>query len=160
MNFCCAAKWSVIYVYIHILFHYGLLQNIDYSSLCSIIGPCSLPILYIIVCIYESQTPSAFLPHSLSVFVSFFLTKVIVASLKEFGSIPFLAVLSMSLCMTVISKFQTYWHNIHKILLISSVFVGPDDVMISFLILILVICVFFLFYLLFGWSWLSSFSFF
>ena len=42
-----------IYIYIHILFyilfHYGLSQDIEYSSLCNTVGPCCLPILYIIV---------------------------------------------------------------------------------------------------------------
>ena len=36
---------------IHILFQYGLSQDIDYSSLCYTVGPCCLSILYIIVCI-------------------------------------------------------------------------------------------------------------
>ena len=35
----------------HILFHYSLLQDTEYSSLCYTIGPCCLSILYIIVCI-------------------------------------------------------------------------------------------------------------
>ena len=33
------------------LFHYGLLQDTEYSSLCYTVGPCCLSILYIIVCI-------------------------------------------------------------------------------------------------------------
>ena len=32
-------------------FHYGLLQDIGYSSLCSIVGPCYLSILHILFCI-------------------------------------------------------------------------------------------------------------
>ena len=32
---------SVIYIIFHILFHYGLSQDIEYSSLCSTVGPCS-----------------------------------------------------------------------------------------------------------------------
>jgi len=43
VNFCCIAKW-VHYTYIcilfHILFHYGLSQNIEYSSVCYTVGPC------------------------------------------------------------------------------------------------------------------------
>ena len=35
---------------IYILFHYGLSQDIQYSSLCYTVGPCCLSILYIIVC--------------------------------------------------------------------------------------------------------------
>ena len=39
---------SVIHIYFpfHILSHYGLLQNVEYSSLCYIVGTC-LSILYI-----------------------------------------------------------------------------------------------------------------
>ena len=41
-----------IYIYIyththnlfHVLFHYGLLQDIEYSSLCYTVGPCCLSI--------------------------------------------------------------------------------------------------------------------
>ena len=37
-------------IHIHILFnipfHYGLLQDTEYSSLCYTVGPCCLPILY------------------------------------------------------------------------------------------------------------------
>ena len=53
VNFYCTAKWfSYIYTHLlHILFHYGLSQDIEYSSLCCIVGPCCLSILYIIVCI-------------------------------------------------------------------------------------------------------------
>ena len=40
-----------LYILFHILFHYGLLQDIKYSSLCYTVGPCCLFILYIIVCI-------------------------------------------------------------------------------------------------------------
>ena len=36
---------------IHILFQYGLSQDVEYSSLCYTVGPCCLSILYIIVCI-------------------------------------------------------------------------------------------------------------
>ena len=35
---------------IQILFHYRLLQDLEYNSLCYIIGPC-LSTLYIVVCI-------------------------------------------------------------------------------------------------------------
>ena len=51
---------AVIYIYIythaHILFHiyfpYSLSQDIEYSSLCYIVRPCYLSILYIPICIY------------------------------------------------------------------------------------------------------------
>ena len=54
VNFCCTTKWlsyRCIYILFHILFHYGLSQDIEYSSLCCTIGPCCLSILYVIVCI-------------------------------------------------------------------------------------------------------------
>ena len=53
INFCCIAKWFS-YTYINIfkiLFHDGLSQDIEYSSLCSTIGLCCLSILYIIACV-------------------------------------------------------------------------------------------------------------
>ena len=56
-----------IYIYIYIYsysysFPYGLSQDVEYSSLCYTVGPC-WPILHIIVCICESQTPNNSLPH-------------------------------------------------------------------------------------------------
>ena len=54
VSFWCTAKWlsyththTHIYIYIfffNILFHYGLSQEIGYSSLCSTVGPCCLSI--------------------------------------------------------------------------------------------------------------------
>ena len=41
----------------YIIFH-GLSQDIEYSSLCYILGPCCLSILNVIVHIYQPQTPS------------------------------------------------------------------------------------------------------
>ena len=38
---------SVIHTYIYILFHYSLLQDIKYSSLCCTVGLHGLPVLYI-----------------------------------------------------------------------------------------------------------------
>ena len=49
-NFCTAKWFSYIYTctfFFYILFHYGLLYNIKYSSLCYTVGPCYLSILYI-----------------------------------------------------------------------------------------------------------------
>ena len=40
-----------MYILFHVLFHYGLSQEIEYGSLCSTVGPCYLFILYVIVCI-------------------------------------------------------------------------------------------------------------
>ena len=39
-----------IHLFFNILFHYGLLQDTEYSSLCYTVGPCCLPILYMVVC--------------------------------------------------------------------------------------------------------------
>ena len=41
---------SDIYIYIYI-YIYMFLQNIEYCSLCYMIGPCWLSIFYIVVCI-------------------------------------------------------------------------------------------------------------
>ena len=44
------SKVIQLYIYIYflnILFHYGLSQDIEYSSLCYTVGPCCLSILYI-----------------------------------------------------------------------------------------------------------------
>ena len=49
INFCCTAEWfsyTYIYILFYILFHYGLSQDIEYRSLCYIVGPCCLSILY------------------------------------------------------------------------------------------------------------------
>ena len=40
-----------IYIFFFSLFHYRLLQDIAYSSLCYTVGPCCLFILHIVVCI-------------------------------------------------------------------------------------------------------------
>ena len=40
-----------IYTFFHVLFHYGLSRYTEYSSLCCLVRPCYLSILYIIVCI-------------------------------------------------------------------------------------------------------------
>ena len=47
-----------IYTVFRIPSHYGLLQDIEYSSLCYTVGPCYLSILLIVVCICQSQTPN------------------------------------------------------------------------------------------------------
>ena len=52
----CICIYTHTYIYIlflfQILFHYRLLQDIEYSSLCYTVGPCCLSILYVVVCIY------------------------------------------------------------------------------------------------------------
>ena len=51
------SKMIQLYIYIYIrfqiLFHYRFLQDIDFSSLCYIVGPCCLSLLYIVVYISE-----------------------------------------------------------------------------------------------------------
>ena len=44
---------SVVHIYIlfHILFDYGLSQDIEYSSLGYTVGPCCLSVLCILVCV-------------------------------------------------------------------------------------------------------------
>ena len=61
---CCIAKWFR-YTYIfffNILFHCGLSQDIEYSFLCSAVGPC-LFILYVTVYICCPRHPIPSLPH-------------------------------------------------------------------------------------------------
>ena len=43
----------IIILFIHVVFHYGLSQDTEYSSLCSTVEPYYLSILYITVWIYE-----------------------------------------------------------------------------------------------------------
>ena len=56
------------FFFFNILFHYGLSQEIGYSSMHYTAGPCCLPTLSVvlIVCIYQSQIPSASLSLPLS----------------------------------------------------------------------------------------------
>ena len=61
----CVCVYIYIYIYLlfQIIFHYKLLQDIEYSSLHYIAGPC-LSILFVVVCIYLSHTPSYSIPLS------------------------------------------------------------------------------------------------
>ena len=43
--------YNIAYICFFRFFSCMLLQNIEYSSLCYVIGPCLLSILYIVVCI-------------------------------------------------------------------------------------------------------------
>ena len=61
VSFCCTAKWFS-YTYAYIIFHYGLSQDIEDSSLCYTVRPC-LFIRYIIVCICSSKAPNPSLPY-------------------------------------------------------------------------------------------------
>ena len=55
VNFCCEINFAVQQsdahkcVLFHILFYDGLSQDIEYSSLCSTLGPCCLSTLHIVV---------------------------------------------------------------------------------------------------------------
>ena len=49
-------------VLFQIIFHYRLLQDIEYSSLSYPVGPYCLSILYIVVGICKSQTPNLSFP--------------------------------------------------------------------------------------------------
>ena len=44
-------SYTHTYILLKIIFHYGLSQDIEYSSLCNTSGPCCLSILYTIACI-------------------------------------------------------------------------------------------------------------
>ena len=54
VSFMCIANGFIF----EILFYYRLLLGIEYRSLCYTVGPCCLPISYVIVCICYSQTPT------------------------------------------------------------------------------------------------------
>ena len=50
VNFCCIEKWLLyifFFILCHILFNYGLSQDIEYSALCHTVGPCCLSILFV-----------------------------------------------------------------------------------------------------------------
>ena len=51
VSFRCQQSDFYFSVLFSILFHYSLLQNIQYSSLCYTVSPCCLSILYMVVCI-------------------------------------------------------------------------------------------------------------
>ena len=63
---------SVMYILFKILFHDGLLQDIEYSSLCFTVGPCWLSILYIVVCLCSFQAPNLSPAHKTILIVSAF----------------------------------------------------------------------------------------
>ena len=46
------------YALVHILFHYGLLQDSEYSFLCYTVGLCWLSVKYTIACMCQSQSPN------------------------------------------------------------------------------------------------------
>jgi len=54
----CSKMIQIYIFFFNILFHYRLLQDIEYRSLCYRVGLCWLPILYIVVCVFQPQTPN------------------------------------------------------------------------------------------------------
>ena len=82
------SKMTQIYAHIrilfHILFHYGLLSDIEYSSLCYTVGPCCLSV-FIVYLFYSSVylliPNSRFIPspHRLSPLVTINLFSVSVS---------------------------------------------------------------------------------
>ena len=47
----CVCVYVCVCVFFFSLFHYVLLQDIEYSALCYAVGPCYLSILYMVVCV-------------------------------------------------------------------------------------------------------------
>ena len=45
----CVSLYTHVYILLHIVFHYGLSQDIEYSSLCSTVGPFCTSIRYAMV---------------------------------------------------------------------------------------------------------------
>ena len=56
----CVCMCVCVYILFYIIFHYGLSQATEYSSLCYTTGPGCLSIFY---SLHLSQTPNPFLPQ-------------------------------------------------------------------------------------------------
>ena len=67
---------SVIHIFLQIIFHYRLLPNIEYSSLCYRVNPCCLSILYRVVYISVNLILLVYLPLSLSPLITISLFSV------------------------------------------------------------------------------------
>ena len=78
VKYCCTTKWlSFIYIYIyvsfHVIFHYVLSQDTEYSSLCCVAGPRGLPIIHthththtpVCVCLCPQSHPTLLWPSGL-----------------------------------------------------------------------------------------------
>ena len=66
-SLCYTAKWlSYIQFFFYSVFHYGLSQDIEHSSLCYTVEPYCLSILNVVACICQPWTPCTplFLPVS------------------------------------------------------------------------------------------------
>ena len=57
-------KPNFLSLFFHILIHYGLLQDIEHSSLCYPVGPYCLCILNVVACIYHPKLPGKLFPAS------------------------------------------------------------------------------------------------
>ena len=99
-NYCCQAKlFSYTYIHFYILFHYGLSQDIEYSSLCYTVRSCYLSnsirnSLHLLSPSSPLPYPSPFLWQtqvcSLGLWVTLllFLTHTITMDLKFFNRLP------------------------------------------------------------------------
>ena len=110
---------SVIHIYIlfHILFRYGLSQDIEYSSLCYTVGPCCLSVLYITACVCSSHTPSPFFPQPPSPLATTSLFSVFVQTPRFLMFTDSLRLPSLfPLCPRPekpITKSVVLWHQFH-----------------------------------------------
>ena len=95
--YCIIYLLFVCLYFFHIPFHYGLLHDIEYSSLCSTTGPCCLSILYIIVCIPNSHSIPPLPPSHLST-----------ASLFSMSVSLFLFCKYVNLCHILDSTYRWY----------------------------------------------------
>ena len=99
---------SAIHTHTHILFHYRLLQDTEYSSLCYTVNPYCLPVLYIVVCtcskllIYLSPIP-LIIVSLFSMSVSLFLF------CKQVHAYSFLQIPHMRHHMIFVFLCQTYF---------------------------------------------------
>ena len=120
------SKVNQPYVYIYllffqILFPYRQLQSTEQSSLCYTVGPYQLSILYIVVCICQSQSPNlSFLPfppdnHNFVFYICNSISILQISSFVPFFQIPHISdilyYLSFSVCLTSLS--MTISRSIH-----------------------------------------------
>ena len=89
----------IYFIYFFIFFSIVAHNNIEYSSLCYIVGPCFF-ILYVVVCICQSQICNLSLPHclpNLAIINLFSMLVSLVLFINKFLCIFFLLSLSISL---------------------------------------------------------------
>ena len=68
------SRVNQLHMYLY-LFFFRFFSLIDYYKIlnlvpCTIVGPCCLPILYIVVCMFQSQTSNSYLLNILCVELS------------------------------------------------------------------------------------------